>query len=139
MSILRRTFCFSGLLSTLSAWLARPEKCSEFPPDEWSVQIETGTERESSERLLQDVFDDNGLRVIRWISVKERLPEVEREVIVVTPDKFVKTAWLEDWGLGDGLQWFSGECGYRLDSYSHWAELPNPPDTPQAVEMGAYR
>jgi hypothetical protein len=55
-----------------------------------------------------------------WISVKDRLPEEMRAVIVWTKDRARGEAWLAE----DGFEWC--ESGERAD-VTHWMEFPQPP------------
>lgn len=55
-----------------------------------------------------------------WISVEERLPEDEREVLVVYCGEGIKDVHMS-WYEGDEFGWAT--LGY----VSHWMELPEPP------------
>lgn len=71
-----------------------------------------------------------------WISVKDRLPEQDGEVLVFSPkDKYTCVAWL------DGMYWnyygytdICGNIGVRtehinaVDTFTHWQPLPEPPE-----------
>lgn len=56
----------------------------------------------------------------KWISVKDRLPEDEREVLVVYCGEGIKDVHMS-WYEGDEFGWAT--LGY----VSHWMELPEPP------------
>ena len=70
----------------------------------------------------------------RWISVEERLPECEVEVLVAMRGcEFPAIGWREHrayyivpetvWTLGDEL-----DRGYPPDNVTHWQPLPGPPE-----------
>lgn len=71
-------------------------------------------------QAAKDQLADADKVMPQWISVEERLPEDEREVLVVY--------------CGEGIQdvhmsWYEGdEFGWATTGYvSHWMELPAPP------------
>ena len=87
--------------------------------------IELLEEVPHAQRLCPDMYVDklieNGVTVLKWISVKERLPEQERTVLVI--DRVtgeVTTAYLNVFGS------FVFKDG-RGHGASHWMLLPNPP------------
>ena len=61
---------------------------------------------------------------MKWISVKDRMPEDGQEVIVYSPDEDVQSGvcYFEDYG-------FQGDCNLRsiLVNITHWMPLPEPP------------
>lgn len=61
-----------------------------------------------------------------WISVKERLPETEREVLICTERKFIYMARIyedgEAWPVSNGC----GCCG-KQEAFTHWMSLPETP------------
>ncbi len=62
-----------------------------------------------------------------WISVKDRLPECDTEVLIALPDRGPTTAFL-----------LIGRCGGQYWSYdykpTHWMPLPPPPPKPDPFE-----
>lgn len=68
-----------------------------------------------------------------WISVKDRLPEIQEEVIVYHfSDKInngMCVAWIEKKGIDDKPIWqYSWCCGcYVSDPVTHWMPLLTPP------------
>lgn len=71
-----------------------------------------------------------------WVSVEERLPELEETVMVCMADKSVFSSWLEelpeehsaeDWppdGVSFPPAWAANEFG----EVTHWQPLPAPPE-----------
>jgi hypothetical protein len=71
---------------------------------------------------------------MEWISVKERLPEVDGRVIVHAPSAdprhpLINFAWYDPSGFGWSL---FPHC--FIDSITHWMPLPEPPEVPDEVE-----
>lgn len=72
---------------------------------------------------LADHLIANGVTVQKWISVKDRLPEKEGEVLVCdTREDFIST-WEY---LGKGL-WLYDDIFWGTDDITHWMPLPQPP------------
>ncbi len=61
-----------------------------------------------------------------WISVKERLPKLEKTVLVWDGGE-MESGWLVD--SVSGLSWClcGGDNYQSLSSITHWMELPEPP------------
>lgn len=81
-------------------------------------------------REQETVTNRNGLE---WISVKERLPELEKEVLICDlNDERDERPYMDVWSLEDdedgGIVW-AGKDGawYSLDDATHWMPLPEPP------------
>ena len=89
----------------------------------------SGTSEEIADHLI-----DNGVTVQEWISVKDKLPPYNRDVLVYRPNMAMKILvdnyawhyrddddeWYEDWAL----------CGKDTNGnpvITHWAYLPEPP------------
>jgi len=67
---------------------------------------------------------------LEWISVADRLPEIQEPVLVFLP-KYgtpnIQTMWLADWS--DGTLWFCVHFTTKnLDEVTHWHPLPKPPN-----------
>lgn len=65
-----------------------------------------------------------------WISVKDKLPEKQQSVIVVTTDgNSIYVAWIEEFGMEDKPIWqYSWCCGcYVSGNVTHWMQLPSLP------------
>jgi len=58
----------------------------------------------------------------QWISVKDRLPENDNEVLIVASGE-VTTAFYEAGDFG----WSYGTTGYET-TITHWMPLPKPPE-----------
>lgn len=63
----------------------------------------------------------------RWISVKDRLPEIGKSVLIYYPKwdgDEIQTAKLK----GDGMMFdICGEFNIRVGAATHWMPLPEPP------------
>ncbi len=63
----------------------------------------------------------------KWISVKERLPEIGKSVLIYYPKwdgDEIQTAKLK----GDGMMFdICGEFNIRVGAVTHWMPLPEPP------------
>ena len=83
---------------------------------------------------VADYLLDNGVTVQEWISVKDKLPPYNRDVLVYRPNMAMKILvdnyawhyrdddgeWYEDWAL-------SGKDANGNPVITHWAYLPKPP------------
>ena len=77
---------------------------------------------------------------MKWISVKDRLPDNEAYVLAVIPYKFMVDTMLEIGGStiitllyfdgSDGKYWFNDQTGEEPDykTITHWMPLPEPPE-----------
>ena len=64
---------------------------------------------------------------MEWISVKDRLPEDEKEMILVTDGDTVITGFM--FTLEDGKVYTPGlKMGGRSMEVTHWMPLPEPPE-----------
>lgn len=59
-----------------------------------------------------------------WVSVGERLPEPDRDVLVYCSERMLVARWSN--GLGWLMVWTNSNLN---DSVTHWRELPAPPTT----------
>lgn len=78
---------------------------------------------------LTDTIDPESLRP-EWISVKDRLPEKNKDVLIFTELGKMAVAFYEG-----GIYWYlyagdDGEGGYEPsgEKITHWAQLPKPPE-----------
>lgn len=62
-----------------------------------------------------------------WISVQDRLPEIDTTVLVCTERGYIFTSWASD----VDVFWFYGE--EEDDRVTHWQPLPAPPTTNPAA------
>lgn len=59
----------------------------------------------------------------RWISVRERLPEINTRVLAITPEGYMEVDYkYSGTSVYCGLAEF-----YSLDNVTHWMPLPEPP------------
>lgn len=71
-----------------------------------------------------------------WISVKDRLPEDNRDYLVFTTEKLQTVAFLDKWGDSEAnrvVLWVPSDAMGAPESFingdvTHWQELPEPPD-----------
>lgn len=59
----------------------------------------------------------------RWISVKEKLPENHKEVLIYC-GSYHEIGWYES----DNKSWRSDFLGCCTDDVTHWMPLPEPPE-----------
>jgi len=66
-----------------------------------------------------------------WISVRNRLPELNEYVLVCTELKWISVARMFSSDDGCPYQWISEDSSY-IDSrwITHWMPLPEPPNEP---------
>ena len=94
----------------------------------------TDPETDSFTEYLADCLIANGVTVQEWISVDDKLPPYNRDVLVYRPNMAMKILvdnyagyygddddeWYEDWAL-------SGKDANGNPVITHWAYLPQPP------------
>ena len=102
--------------------------------------------REKLVQLLKDImplftFEEqvdhliaNGVTVQEWISVKDKLPPYNRNVLVYRPNMAMKILVDTYYGYygDDDDEWYEGWAKYGKDIHgkpiiTHWAYLPQPP------------
>lgn len=77
----------------------------------------------------------------KWISVKERLPELEKEVLICDlNDERDEGLYMDVWSLEDdedgGVVWADKNgAWYSLDDVTHWMPLPEPPKEDATAQM----
>lgn len=70
--------------------------------------------------------------VPQWLSVDERLPEPETEVLAAFDDGYVWAMW-QKWSLADEYEEgespfdYYKDVGAGIHTVTHWMPLPNPP------------
>ena len=89
----------------------------------------SGTSEEIADHLI-----DNGVTVQEWISVEDKLPPYNRDVLVYRPNMAMKI--LVDNYAGyygeDDDEWYEGWAKHGTDIHgkpviTHWQYLPQPP------------
>lgn len=83
---------------------------------------------------LADHLIANGVTVQEWISVKDKLPPYNRDVLVYRPNMAMKILVDNYYGYygEDDAEWHEGWAKYGNDIHgkpiiTHWAYLPQPP------------
>lgn len=77
-------------------------------------------------------YEDGKKDAVKWISVKDRLPNLDEAVLVHAEYLHIKTNYYEVWSLfrrhGGELIWVDkyGD-GHKLTEVTHWMPLPEPP------------
>lgn len=59
---------------------------------------------------------------MKWISVKERMPELKEEIICCSEEGYIS---VEKYRGGDDIYCDSTDSGYA----THWMPLPEPPES----------
>lgn len=65
-------------------------------------------------------------QVHRWISVEERLPDVDVDVVLIIPridGPCIRVGWLRETG-----RWWAAGQGLVPYEVTHWMPLPEPPE-----------
>ena len=83
---------------------------------------------------VADYLLDNGVTVQEWVSVEDKLPPYNRDVLVYRPNmgmKIVVDNYSGYYGEDDD-EWYEGWSKYGNDIHgkpiiTHWAYLPKPP------------
>ncbi len=75
----------------------------------------------NTEELVDELID-HGVTVQEWISVKDRLPEDNKEVLIYC-GSYHELGWYES----DNKSWRSDFLGCCTDDITHWMPLPQPP------------
>lgn len=136
-SFFQSAFAWLGSLPLLSAWMLRPAQASHFGIDLAAPGTESTTHSYS---LSAETFVPPGESFANWISVNERLPEVNEDdsrtscsyscrVLTASKDGTVDFSRLTN--LTSNRWW---KCGmpnyieYCRNDVTHWAELPAAPD-----------
>lgn len=87
------------------------------------------TEREAYHAGYQAGYENGKRDAVKWISVKERLPNIGEDVLVlVGADMFVMALARKDQETAD-IEWVDAQ-GYIAEMWevTHWMQLPPPPE-----------
>lgn len=106
------------------------EKLIDLIIDAKRTDPETGSFTE----YLADCLINNGVTVQKWISVDDKLPPYNRDVLVYRPNmamKFLVDNYEGYYGEDDD-EWYEGWAKHGTDIHgkpviTHWAYLPQPP------------
>ena len=106
------------------------EKLIDLIIDEKRTDPEAGSFTE----YLADFLINNGVTVQEWISVDDKLPPYNRDVLVYRPNmaiKFLVDNYEGYYGEDDD-EWHEGWVRYGKDVHgnqviTHWSYLPQPP------------
>ena len=74
------------------------------------------------QNAMEDMQTQRNTQPIKWISVKDRLPDDCVEVLVYDTDCGIVIGWY-DKEIGD----FAADFISPLDAVTHWQPLPEPP------------
>ena len=84
---------------------------------------------------IADHLVSNGVTVQEWISVKDKLPPHNHDVLVYRPDMAMKILVDNYYGYygEDDAEWHEGWAKYGKDIHNnplitHWMPLPRPPE-----------
>ena len=85
-------------------------------------------------RGIVDALIENGVTVQEWISVEDKLPPYNRDVLVYRPNMAMKIIvdTYDGYYGDDDDEWYEGWALYGKDTHgnpaiTHWAYLPQPP------------
>ena len=104
-------------------------ECKRMIQDSWN----NGTAPVSWAEAYATFIDDIGTCETvpaygQWISVKDRLPEEQKEVLIYLPEyDSVEVAALFTIPSMNLREWAQNEDAYMLNEVSHWMPLPEPP------------
>lgn len=83
---------------------------------------------------VADYLIDSGVTVQEWISVKDKLPPYNHDVLVYRPNMYMKFIVdnYEGYYGEDDDEWYEGWAKHGTDIHgkpviTHWAYLPQPP------------
>ena len=99
------------------------DKCEECPQNAWKCQFEQNLTQMDICQMIDEAPTVSG-----WVSVKDRMPEPEENVIIWAKTGCMKYAqYHED---GSVNPWYVYEDNARAwtNVISHWMPLPEPPE-----------
>ena len=110
--------------------LAVSKMTSQFNDDIYNAVVKTGIDVDKDELVRALNYDRNqyekgyryGLKANEWISVKERLPEVEADILAYIGEGSFVVCWMTH----DGY-WQCPAYLMDKDDVTHWMPLPEPP------------
>lgn len=77
-------------------------------------------------------WSNKNLRVVEWVSCKERMPEEGREVYVKGSDRYGKVAIVSTYSKIDGWSdCVMGCANVESAEITHWFYIPEPPEGPK--------
>jgi hypothetical protein len=88
----------------------------EFENDNWCF----------THRVINDLYNAGYRKQSEWISVYERLPEVDKNVLVITVHGSFKVARCNIYKNGTEVIWATND-GLGERAITHWMPLPEPP------------
>ena len=110
--------------------LAVSKMTSQFNDDIYNAVVKTGIDVDKDELVRALNYDRNqyekgyrdGLKANEWISVKERLPEVEADILAYIGEGSFVVCWMTH----DGY-WQCPAYLMDKDAVTRWMPLPQPP------------
>ena len=110
--------------------LAVSKMASQFDDAIYNAVVKTGIDVDKDELVRALNYDRNqyekgyrdGLEASKWISVKERLPEVEADILAYIGEGSFVVCWMTH----DGY-WQCPAYLMDKDDVTHWMPLPRPP------------
>lgn len=111
--------------------LAVSKMTSQFNDDIYNAVVKTGIDVDKDELVRALNYDRNqyekgyrdGLKASEWISVKERLPKVEADILAYIGEGSFVVCWMTH----DGY-WQCPAYLMDKDEVTHWMPLPEPPN-----------
>lgn len=106
----------------MAEYIEREALIAEF---EWLKSVEYPYQREQTEDAIQRIKNAPAVSVPQWISVKERMPENEKQVILLRRNGKVSRAEVRKIGETVRFRLYSEEDDYS--PVTHWAAFPAMP------------
>lgn len=115
MEILDKLQFFGGQRAGRELWADKPTDVQDDDIDSFNENIEA----------IRDYIQQLEAKVPRWISVEERLPDVNVDVVLIIPRNdgpCIRVGWLRESG-----RWWAAGQGLVPYDVTHWMPLPEPP------------